>query len=67
MSLICTCVATRVVRTAEDSCSDEFNCHRFTVDGPLVVTNSTLYLNQNASEAGKMTEKVLGLVSGLKP
>ena len=57
----CDCVRYYQTEISTTTYNDEFNCRKGSVtNNDITVFNSTLYLNTNTSEAGKMQEAVLG-------
>ena len=57
----CDCVRYYQTPISSTKYNDEFNCRKGSVsNNDITAFNSTLYLNSNASEAGKMKEAVIG-------
>eukprot|EP01064_Diplonema_japonicum_P002712 TRINITY_DN1175_c1_g1_i2.p1 TRINITY_DN1175_c1_g1~~TRINITY_DN1175_c1_g1_i2.p1 ORF type:complete len:214 (+),score=56.45 TRINITY_DN1175_c1_g1_i2:60-644(+) len=57
----CNCVRYHQTPNNDGTYSDVFNCRKESPKNPhITMFNSTLFPNRNASEAGKMTEAVIG-------
>ena len=56
----CDCVRYHQTPLTSTTYNDQFNCRKRSADNKdITIFNSTLYLNTNASESGKMSEAVL--------